>query len=93
MLSFYVSLIALITFWLQAGFATLDNYTGCVTFLVISAIFAAWSIYQGIYDCKTAGDNVKKCAAGQAAQWIGTIIFLGLIASWILYSTPIKFAQ
>ncbi len=93
MLAFIWSLIAVITFWLQAGFATLSKapdwkfYKACVTFFIISGIFAILSIYHGILISETETEGKKK-AYGVMAKWMGILIFLGLVASWIYYGGP-----
>ena len=91
MCAFIVSLVAIVTFWLQAGFATLDDYVSTTIFFIISGVASAWAIYHGIYSYESAGDARNKAAA-RGALFIGVIVFIGLIASWILYSTPAKFA-
>jgi len=83
MLPFWMSVIAFIVYWLQAFFGRAGLEALSSTFLIITIVFTALSIYTGFWGEVKYGEGDIKRTLSTAARWIGILIFIFLVVGWV----------
>ncbi|MCD6081528.1 hypothetical protein J7J56_01375 [candidate division WOR-3 bacterium] len=83
MLPFWMSVIAYIVYWLHMFFERAGWNAASLTFLIITLIFTALSIYLGFWgETKYEEGNVRRTLS-TAARWMGILIFIFLVVGQV----------